>query len=151
VADMGNNIIRKIDPYALPAYIIGNKSEIKIAFENRQLKFDTSPEMNTGRVMVPVRQIAEALGFEITFSSDGKTINLEKDNRSTQLNLGSKNIKIKEIDGTERTKEVDTVPYVKKNRTYVSLRFIAEELGIDVQWIPASRTAILRNTINDGL
>ncbi|WP_145149743.1 stalk domain-containing protein [Paenibacillus xylanexedens] len=147
VADMGNNIIRKIDPYALPANIIGNKSVIKVVLENRQLKFDTSPEMNTGRVMVPVRQIAEALGFEISFSSDGTTINLEKDNRSTQLFLGSKNIKIKDLNGTEKTKEVDTAPYVKKSRTYVSLRFIAEELGIDVQWVPTSRTAILRNSI----
>ncbi|CAI6073622.1 hypothetical protein PAECIP112173_02293 [Paenibacillus sp. JJ-100] len=150
VADMGNNVIRKIDPYALPANIIGNKSVIKVVLENKQLKFDTSPEMNTGRVMVPVRQIAEALDFEITFSSDGNTINLEKDNRFIQLFLGSKNIKFKEVNGTETTKEIDTVPYVKKNRTYVSLRFIAEELGIDVQWIPTIRTAILRNSINDG-
>lgn len=144
VADMGNNMIRKIVPYQLPVTINRNQPIIKVALENKQVTFDAHPEINGGRVMVPVRKIAEALGFKLTFSSNGQTVSLEKDSRFIQLNLGSKIIKLKEQNGIEKTKETDIAPYVVNNRTFVPLRFFAEEIGIDVQWSSAIQTAILR-------
>jgi hypothetical protein len=41
-------------------------------------------------------------------------------------------------------KETDVAPYIKQDRTYVPIRFFAEEIGLDVQWDQATRTVILR-------
>ncbi|MEK3824677.1 stalk domain-containing protein [Paenibacillus sp. FSL K6-1558] len=148
VADTGNNIIKKISPYTLPTNM-NKTSGINIVLEDKQIKFDTSPEIKSGRIMVPLRQIAEALRFNTTISSDGKSIHLEKGNRSIQLFLNSKKVLTSETSNTLQNKELDAAPYMKNSRTYVSLRFVAEELGIDVQWVPTAGAAILRNNITN--
>ncbi|WP_434750004.1 stalk domain-containing protein [Paenibacillus amylolyticus] len=149
VADTGNNIIKRISPYTLPINMNKTNPGIKIILEDKQIKFDTSPEIKSGRIMVPLRQIAEALRFNTTFSSDGTSIHLEKGNRSVQLFLNSKKVVTSEANKALQNKELDAAPYMKNSRTYVSLRFIAEELGIDVQWVPTAGTAILRNNITN--
>jgi len=47
-------------------------------------------------------------------------------------------------DGEARTSVIDAAPYIKEGRTYVPVRFFAEELGLDVQWDDDTRTVILR-------
>lgn len=39
----------------------------------------------------------------------------------------------------------DVYPYIKNNRTYVPIRFIAEELGYDVKWDGANRKVTMTN------
>jgi len=39
----------------------------------------------------------------------------------------------------------DVYPYIKNNRTYVPIRFIAEELGFDVKWNAKNRTVDMNN------
>ena len=39
----------------------------------------------------------------------------------------------------------DVYPYIKNNRTYVPIRFIAEELGYDVKWEGANRKVTMTN------
>ena len=34
----------------------------------------------------------------------------------------------------DRKQETDVAPYVKQDRTYVPVRFFAEQIGLDVQW-----------------
>lgn len=47
------------------------------------------------------------------------------------------------VDGEE--KEFDVVPYVKDDRTYVSVRFITEALGCSVEWIESTNEVIVRS------
>ena len=37
----------------------------------------------------------------------------------------------------------DVAPYIKKNRTFVPIRFIAEELGFDVKWDAKAKTVTM--------
>ena len=39
----------------------------------------------------------------------------------------------------------DVYPYIKNSRTYVPIRFIAEELGYDVKWDGANKKVIMKN------
>lgn len=43
------------------------------------------------------------------------------------------------VDG--EIKKMDAYPYIKNNRTYMPLRFVAENLGADVEWNEETRTA----------
>ena len=47
------------------------------------------------------------------------------------------------VDGA--TKVFDSVPYIKDDRTYVSVRFITEALGCSVEWIEDTRKVIIRS------
>ncbi|WP_042203002.1 stalk domain-containing protein [Paenibacillus camerounensis] len=144
VADADNSVIRKIIPYKLPAGITAAQTKISVVLNDKQIGLDVSPEIQNGRVMVPVRQIAEALGYTLSFANNGKTIILEKNKSRIELYLGSvTSIQILP-DGRQIPGSLDAVPYVKNNRTFVPLRFFAEEAGMDVQWLKTFKTAILR-------
>lgn len=47
------------------------------------------------------------------------------------------------VDGVE--KEFDSIPYVKNDRTYISVRFITESLGCSVEWNEAKQEVTVRS------
>lgn len=47
------------------------------------------------------------------------------------------------VDGVK--KEFDSIPYIKNDRTYVSVRFITEALGASVEWLPETQNVIIRS------
>ncbi|MNC67051.1 hypothetical protein D3C75_1175130 [compost metagenome] len=69
---------------------------------------------------------------------------MEKGGQAIELYLGSTTIKRKAQSGAGTTGKTDAAPYVKNHRTFVPLRFFAEEAGMDVQWVKSYQTAILR-------
>lgn len=60
------------------------------------------------------------------------------------LSIGSKSYSYFD-NGVEGCKEMDVSPYLKNNRTFVPVRFVAEALGASVEWIAEKNTAILRS------
>jgi sugar lactone lactonase YvrE len=144
IADTGNNRIRSISLYRLPSGLTKDNS-IKVVVGQDQIKFDAKPETNRSRIMVPVRQIAEKLGYKVSYADGGSTIRLTKADETIELYLNMKKIKRIDGNGLATVKATDVTAYNKNNRTYVPLRFFAEETGSDVQWIKKEQIAILRN------
>ncbi|MFC5530763.1 stalk domain-containing protein [Cohnella yongneupensis] len=143
VADTGNRLIRQIVNYALPTNLPNDKT-IKVFYENKAVPFDAKPVMKKGRVMVPVRAIAEALGYEVKSTDNGQKVVLSKDKLVIELSIGQTTIR-RSVSGTaDVIRKTDVAPYVSNNRTYVPLRFFAEEIGLDVQWQDKQQTAVLR-------
>lgn len=104
---------------------------------------DTQPEKVNGRVMVPFRAIAEALGAEVDYNAGA--ITAKKDGQTLAFSLGGKQLTITD-DSTGKvikTTAVDSAPYKKKGRTYVPVRFFAEAFGLTVQWDQDMQTAVL--------
>lgn len=145
VADAYNNKIRKIDFYELPAGI-ADDGEVKVVYGDRKIEFDAQPEIVNDRTMVPVRPVAEAIAFDVRYEENGQgeqTVELSKDGKTVRFAIGRETLTT--IAGGEaRTSVIDAAPYIKEGRTYVPVRFFAEELGLDVQWDDATRTVILR-------
>lgn len=149
VADSYNNKIRKISFYELPQGITDDGA-VKVVYGGGKIEFDAQPEISNGRTMVPVRIITEALGFEVTFNEtpEGvRTVDLSKSGAAVRLTIGKEEIVRVEANGSEKAKQIDVAPYIKEDRTYVPVRFFAEELGLDVQWDNATRTVILRDKV----
>lgn len=104
---------------------------------------DAQPEKVNGRVMVPFRAIAEALGAEVDYNADA--ITAKKNGQTLAFSLGGKQLTITD-DSTGKvikTTAVDSAPYKKKGRTYVPVRFFAEGFGLTVQWDQDMQTAVL--------
>jgi len=81
--------------------------------------------------MVPIRFLAEALGYTVDYDfSDptNKTVTVHAV-EDIVLTIGSN----KALVGTEEV-ELDAVPELVNGRTMVPVRFIAETLGFEVQW-----------------
>ncbi|MDD3393489.1 MAG: stalk domain-containing protein [Anaerotignum sp.] len=85
----------------------------------------------TGRTLVPLRFIGEALGAKVSWDKFTRGITVEKDGKSIFLRIGKANAV---VDGEVR--KLDQAPIVdeKTGRTLVPLRFVAKELGCTVLW-----------------
>lgn len=145
VADASNNKIRKITPYHLPANV-SKDGLVKVVSGNKLISFDAQPEIQDGRTMVPVRAISETFGYKVTYvERAGKSVvQLSKGDLTVELTIGETGIVRKQAGAPDRKLETDAAPYVKQDRTYVPIRFFAEQIGLDVQWDAPHQTAILR-------
>lgn len=103
---------------------------------------DAQPEKVNGRVMVPFRAIAEALGAEVDYNAGA--ITAKKNGETLSFALGGKQLTVTDSAGkTVKTVQLDTAPYKKGGRTYVPVRFFAEAFGLTVQWDQDMQTAVL--------
>ncbi|MBB6217559.1 hypothetical protein HNQ80_003682 [Anaerosolibacter carboniphilus] len=92
-------------------------------------KFDVPPVIKQGRTLIPVRAITEGLGAEVKWNGEAQEVTIEKDGVVIIFNLKTG---IVLVNGEE--KELDVRPGMINNRTMVPLRFIAETLGLNVEY-----------------
>ncbi|MCL2578003.1 MAG: copper amine oxidase N-terminal domain-containing protein [Defluviitaleaceae bacterium] len=52
----------------------GNTGEIQILLDNAPVSFDVAPQIISGRTMVPMRSIMEALGAEVHWNNELQTV-----------------------------------------------------------------------------
>ena len=92
---------------------------------------DAQPFMDSNnRTLVPIRFISEELGAKVDWDEKTKTVSIEQGEKNIEMKLGSSQIT---LDG--QTKQMDTAPISKQNRTFVPLRFVSEGLGVNVDWL----------------
>ncbi|CAM3698474.1 stalk domain-containing protein [Cohnella lubricantis] len=141
VADTFNNKVRKVEFYELPNGWKAN-GEIRVLHNEQEIKLDTQPELRNGRTMLPVRAVAEALGYTVSF--EGANVILKGADSTISLTVGSQ--EVTQIAGeAATTAKMDVAPYVNGGRTYVPIRFIAEQMGIAVGWHAETATVLLRD------
>lgn len=106
------------------------------------VKSDVAPEIKNNRTMVPLRVISENLGAHVQWKD--AQITLSTDEATVTLNLKNKTV-IK----NGHVEQLDVQPYVKNNRTFVPIRFIAETFGSQVDYnqgnISITSTPLLLN------
>ncbi len=85
----------------------------------------------TGRTLVPLRFIGEALGAKVVWDKLTKKVTLTKEEKTIVLTIGEEKAL---VNGEAR--DLDQAPIVdgKTGRTLVPLRFVAKELGCTVLW-----------------
>ncbi len=142
IADSYNNRIKLWTVYTHPAGVQADGS-IHVVVNGQLVSFDAQPEIANARTMVPVRFIAEALGYDVAF--DNATVKISENEHSVAMQLDETILTIEASGEEPVSRFMDTAPYVKEGRAYVPLRFFSEQFGKDVQWDASTRTVILRD------
>lgn len=144
IADSYNNKIRKLEFYELSNNLPQN-NHLKVMLENHLMSFDTKPEVRNDRTMIPVRALSEQMGYEVVFKANGQTIELTKGDTNIKMQIGSRDISIENaVTGVKKQLEMDVMPFVKAERTYVPIRFFSEAFRMDVEWDRQTNSVILR-------
>ncbi|MCC2683402.1 MAG: copper amine oxidase [Paenibacillaceae bacterium] len=150
VADSFNNKIRRIDFFRLPGELLEPVSEdadIRVVYQSDLISFDAAPMLVDGRTMVPVRAIAEKLGYEVGYQESGdggQIVTLVKGDIRIELTIGKTGISRTVKGKPPIVKETDAAPFIDSDLTYVPIRFFAEEAGMDVQWNNDAKLVIIR-------
>ncbi len=90
----------------------------------------TAPYLNDeDRTMVPIRFISEAFGAKVEWVDDTQEVKIQSDDAAIVMTVDKADYTI-----NGDVKEMDTVPVIKNDRTFVPVRFIAEALGMNVEY-----------------
>jgi len=114
--------------YSTPINVIVNGDELDFSG-------DQSPVIVNDRTLVPLRKIFEALGAEVLWNGEERTVNANKSGIYVSLTIDSN---IMYVDGTEKT--LDVSAQIIGDRTMVPVRAIAEAFGANVEWDGQTRT-----------
>lgn len=119
--------------------------DVSVVLNGTPLAFDQPPIITDGRTLVPMRVIFEALECNIKWNNDTKEITAQNADSTIQLTVGST---ISYINDTEYV--LDVPPQIVNERTLVPVRFVAESLECDVNWLPESSTVIINKTLEQA-
>jgi len=106
---------------------------------------DAPSIIKNGRTLVPMRVIIEALGGTVIWEDLNKKIIILLKDEKIELWVG-KNIAV--INGVMRLIDYlnpDIVPEIINGRTMLPVRFVATNLGFNVQWDNATKTITINN------
>lgn len=124
---------------------IRNEARIGVFVEGEEVEFDVPPVIKEGRVLVPVRAVANSLkADDVQWNQDEKTVTIIKDEKIVILKIDS-NIAI--VDGEEVV--IDAKAELQSNRTIVPLRFLMEVFDKKVEWDDDSETVIIEDPEED--
>ena len=95
---------------------------------------------NNDRTLVPIRFVAESLGAAVYWDADLRQITIEMAERTVVMTIGSSYYT---VNGEQKV--MDTAPAIVEawGRTMVPIRFVAEALGMAVEWDAVNRLVLI--------
>ncbi|HBU83900.1 MAG TPA: hypothetical protein DEF35_20000 [Paenibacillus sp.] len=137
LANLQEQLGREVTPLPETSEDTGTDNEtgttdkaITVTLDGKSVTFpDQDPLQQSGRVMVPVNAILEALGAEVTWDKIAKTVTAVLNDQTLVLQIGSSTATV-----NGETLEIDAPAIIKNSRTLVPVRFISEGLGLTVDW-----------------
>ena len=115
------------DEYA-GRYVVMTIGSSDYLINNEIVKGDAAPYVDDAwRTMVPFRVLGEAFGAEVDWNQEAQSVTYTVGDTEIVMTIGENTYT---LNGEEQT--MDTAPVLSGDRTYVPVRFVAEDLGFEV-------------------
>lgn len=101
---------------------------------------DVAPVIKDSRTFLPIRIVAEELGADVVWNEAEQSVTIVKGNAEIVIYIGQP---FAVVNGEPVA--LDAPAFIENDRTYLPVRFIAENLGADVVWNEADRTVTIRS------
>ena len=113
-----------------PALAAGHEGEIGICLDGiTYYPTDLPVQVQNGRTMVPIRDLAEKLGADVEWVQESQQIVMTRAGSIVTMTLGET---AADVDGAAM--EMDAAPYAVEGRTLIPARYVAEFFGQKVTW-----------------
>ena len=136
--------------------------DIKVFVDGQRITFDQPPILVNNRVLVPMRAIFEALGYEVDWDSHLQMASADKRSELVSLNataqLKTKTLYVREVEyapeDVNKTNPIRRVTFIigfgpdspiqiTNGRTLLPTRAVAEALGCKVDWDGVTRSVTI--------
>lgn len=99
--------------------------------DNEAVIYDAAPVIRNDRTLVPIRIVTETLGGKIDWNGVTKEVTLNIDGKEIKMTIG------------KTLEKYGVAPVIIDGRTFVPVRFVADELGATVAWDDATKTVTI--------
>ncbi|WP_312831964.1 copper amine oxidase N-terminal domain-containing protein [Sedimentibacter saalensis] len=123
---------------SIPAQMTADMVVLLTGYDFGKIPMPAQPALNItnyhtfqsseGETMLPVRNIAEAMGFEVKWLNETKTVELKKESVTFYMNIGSKT-----YGNRGQKQDLKSAPEINNNRTYIPAIFFTEIMGVTLQ------------------
>ena len=111
-----------------------SENEIMVTVNGNKINFNTKPVIKSDTTLVGFRAILEALDADVEWDNDTQTVTAKKDGTIIILQIGSRTAY---VNGEERG--LLLAPEIINDSTMIPVRFISEQLGMNVNWVEESQ------------
>ncbi|MDS1030719.1 stalk domain-containing protein [Bacillota bacterium LX-D] len=108
---------------------LSTSTAVKITLNGNELKPDIPPLVSSGRVLVPVRFVSNALKAQVKWDPKTNRVTIIQGKKIIKLIVGSK-----KAFKNEETILLDVPPQITKDTVVVPLRFISTALDVSIGW-----------------
>ena len=99
--------------------------------DNEAVIYDAAPVIRNDRTLVPIRIVIETLGGKVDWNGVTKEVTLNIDGKEIKMTIG------------KTLEKYGVAPVIIDGRTFVPVRFVADELGATVAWDDATKTVTI--------
>jgi len=111
---------------------------VKVEVNGEEVKTDVPPILLEGRVLIPARAMFEALGAQIGWEENTRTVTAMTSEKNVAMQIDNPRMSVNGL-----TTELDVAPRILINRTLVPARAISESLGATVEWDEERQTVVV--------
>lgn len=111
---------------------------IQVLIDDELLEMEVPPAVLNGRTMVPLRAIFEKFNVDPEWNEETRTVTASTEDAEIVLTIGQNTASV-----NGETISLDAPGIIQEGRTLVPVRFIAESLGAEVDWVSNTRTVII--------
>lgn len=108
---------------------------IAVELDGRPLQTETPPVLVSGSVLLPIRDVFEALGAKLVWDDDSKTVTATRGQMTLVYRIGDPTALL-----NGQTFTLPVPGQIMDGYSLVPLRFVSEALGCDVVWDGEHRT-----------
>ena len=109
--------------------------DIVMTLNDKAFYNDVAPVIVDNRTMVPIRVITEMFGGTADWNEETKEVTLTIDGKVIKMTVGVV------------LEEYGTAPAIISDRTFVPVRFVADELGAETSWDDATKTVTITKAV----
>lgn len=116
--------------------VSAKEDDVTVTLDGNEIDFpDAKPFIDSrARTLVPIRFVSEAMGANVDWDGDTRTVSIKKDKDTIKYTIGNAKAFI-----NDEMVVCDTYGMLKDDRTFVPLRYISELLYCDVEWDESTR------------
>lgn len=115
------------------------EGDVKVFLSGQEITWETPPSFyQGGHLLVPVRDLARAVGTKVSWDEKKQMVLVTSPKATVRFQIGSSEAM---VDGEKVTLPSPVI--LKNGRTMVPLRFLAQVLGLAVNWDERTQTATL--------
>ena len=99
---------------------------------------DVPPVIRNSRTMLPARFVGEGLGATVEWNGEKREVTVRKGDIVIRIYIDSDKAYV-----NNKEEKLDSPAFIENDRTYIPLRFIAENFGADVIWDSEERMVFI--------